>query len=74
MLKVNGKGINSGKSVGDIPGGTTKMVTLKLKLTKPGKAKLTFKVTSDNAGGKTIDVCEGCGALVYMPIVESKAP
>jgi hypothetical protein len=32
----------------------TSTVKVKLKAKKPGKVKLTFKVTSSNAGGKTV--------------------
>jgi hypothetical protein len=34
--------------------GFSKTVKVKLKFKKPGKVKLTFKVTSSNAGGKTV--------------------
>jgi hypothetical protein len=53
-LKVRGKGIRYSKSVGRIQGGKTRKVKIKLKPKKPGKVKLTFKVTSKNAGGKTV--------------------
>ena len=53
-LQVKGKGIKVKKKVGQIPAGKTKTVKVKLKFKKPGKAKTSFKVTSSNAGGKTV--------------------
>ena len=53
-LKVKGKGIKAKKSVGKIAADKAKTVKVKLKFKKPGKVKLTFKVTSSNAGGKTV--------------------
>jgi hypothetical protein len=53
-LQVKGKGVKAKKSVGKISAGKAKTVKLKLKLKKPGKVKLTFKVTSENAGGKSV--------------------
>lgn len=53
-LKVSGKGVKAKKSVGKIAADKTKKVKVKLKLKKPGKVKVTFKVTSKNAGGKTV--------------------
>lgn len=53
-LKVNGRGVTFSTSVGKIPAGSTKTVKIKLKPKKPGKAKLTFRVNSSNAGGKTV--------------------
>ena len=52
-LKVKGKGVKAKKTVGSIPAGNSKTVKVKLKFKKPGKVKLTFKVTSSNAGGKS---------------------
>ena len=37
-----------------IEAGKTRTVKVKLKPKKPGKIKATFKVTSENAGGKTV--------------------
>lgn len=54
VLKVKGRGVSFDTSVGTISAGATKTVKAKLKPKKPGKAKLTFKVTSANAGGKSV--------------------
>jgi DNA-binding beta-propeller fold protein YncE len=53
-LKVKGKGAKAKKKVGKIAAGKTKTVKVKLKFKKSGKVKLTFKVTSSNAGGKSV--------------------
>ena len=53
-VKVKGKGVKAKKTVGTIPAGSSKTVKAKLKFKKPGKVKVTFKVTSKNAGGKTV--------------------
>ena len=53
-LKVSGKGVKGKKSIGNIPAGKSKSVKVKLKPKKPGKIKVSFKVTSKNAGGKTV--------------------
>ena len=53
-LKVSGRGLTFNTSVGVIEGGTTRTVKVKVKPKKPGKVKASFKVTSENAGGKTI--------------------
>lgn len=53
-LKVRGKGVKAKKSMGSIPAGKSKTVKVKVKLKKPGKVKASFKVTSRNAGGKTV--------------------
>ena len=53
-LKVKGRGVNSKTSVGKIGAMKTRTVKIKLKPKKPGKVKLTFKVTSKNAGGRTV--------------------
>ena len=53
-LKVSGRGLSFNTSVGRIQGGTTRTVKVKVKPKKPGKVKASFKVTSDNAGGKTV--------------------
>ena len=52
-LKVRGRGVKSKKSVGKIGAKKTRTVKIKLKPKKPGKVKVSFKVTSKNAGGKT---------------------
>ena len=53
-LKVSGKGIKLTKKVGSIAAGKTKAVKVKVRFKKPGRIKATFKVSSGNAGGKTI--------------------
>ncbi len=53
-VKVKGKGVKARKKVGKIAAGKSKTVKIKLKPKKPGSVKLTFKVTSRNAGGKTV--------------------
>ena len=53
-LKVSGRGLTFNTSVGVIEGGTTRTVKVKVKPKKPGKIKASFKVTSKNAGGKTV--------------------
>ena len=53
-LQVKGKGVKAKKNAGTIPAGASKTVKVKLKFKKPGKVKTTFKVTSSNAGGKTV--------------------
>ena len=53
-LKVSGRGVSFNTSVGKIAAGKTKTLKLKIKFKKPGKIKSTFKVTSKNAGGKTV--------------------
>ena len=50
---MKGRGISSGKSVGKIQGGTTRKVKVRVKPKKPGKVKVSFKVTSRNAGART---------------------
>jgi uncharacterized membrane protein len=53
-LKVSGRGVSFNTSVGKIAAKKTRTVKVKLKAKKAGKVKLTFKVTSSNAGGKTV--------------------
>ena len=53
-LKVSGKGVSFNSTVGTIAKQTTRTVTVKLKFKKPGKIKVTFRVTSSNAGSKTV--------------------
>ena len=53
-LKVKGRGVSFNTSVGKIGPKKTRTVNVKLKPKKPGKVKATFKVTSKNAGGKTV--------------------
>jgi hypothetical protein len=53
-LKVSGRGISFDASVGKIAAGKSRTVKVKLKPRKTGKVKVTFKVTSSNAGSKTV--------------------
>ena len=53
-LQVKGKGVKAKKTLGSIAAGKTKTVKVRLKFKKPGKIKVAFKVTSKNAGGKTV--------------------
>lgn len=53
-VQLQVKGIKAKGKVGTIAVGKSKTVKVKLKFKKPGKVKLTFKVTSSNAGGKTV--------------------
>ncbi len=53
-LKVSGKGLSFNTSVGKVGAKKTKTVKVKVKPKKPGKVKVSFKVTSKNAGGKTV--------------------
>ncbi len=52
-LKISGRGISFNTSAGVIQSGTSRTVKVKVKPKKPGKIKASFKVTSENAGGKT---------------------
>lgn len=51
---VRGLGIRSSSSVGKVLAGQTKTVRIKLRPMKAGKTRASFKVTSSNAGGKTV--------------------
>ncbi len=53
-LRVSGRGISFNTSVGKIAAGKSRTVKVKLKPRKTGKVKVTFKVTSSNAGSKTV--------------------
>ena len=52
-LKVQGRGVSFNASVGAIPAGAFRTVKVGLKPKKAGKTKLTFRVTSSNAGGQS---------------------
>ena len=52
-INVKGKGVKARRAVGTIPAGKSKTIKVKLKPKKSGKVKVSFKVTSKNAGGKT---------------------
>ena len=53
-LKASGRGTSFNAVVGKIAAGKNKTVKVKLKPKKPGRIKATFKVTSSNAGSKTV--------------------
>ena len=53
-LKVKGRGVSFNTSVGKIGAKKTRTVKVRLKARKAGKVKVAFKVTSKNAGGKTV--------------------
>ena len=53
-LQITGKGIKANRLVGKISGGATKKVKVKVKPKKTGKISVSFKVRSDNAGGKAV--------------------
>ena len=53
-LKVSGRGVGLKKSAGKIGARKTRTVKIGLRFKKTGKVKVTFKVTSGNAGGKTV--------------------
>jgi len=53
-VKASGKGVSAKASGGSISAGKTKGVKVKIKPKKTGKVKITFKVASPNAGGKTV--------------------
>lgn len=52
-LKVSGKGAKAKKPVGTIAAGGSKVVKVKVKMKKPGKISIKFKLTSANAATKT---------------------
>jgi len=53
-LTVSGRGIRSSASGGSISAGATRTVRVKVRPSKTGKIRATFKVTSSNAGSKTV--------------------
>ena len=53
-LKARGNGVSFNTSVGEIAAAKTRTVKIKLKPKKPGKIKVSFKVTSKNAGSKAV--------------------
>jgi hypothetical protein len=53
-LKVSGRGVSFNASVGKIAAGKSRTVKVKIKPKKTGRVRATFKVTSSNAGGKTV--------------------
>lgn len=53
-VKVTGKGVKATGSAGAISAGQSKVIKVKIKAKKTGKVTATFKVTSSNAGSKTV--------------------
>lgn len=53
-VKVSGRGVKARKNVGKIAPGKVRKVKVRLKPRKRGKVRLKFKMTSRNAGRKTI--------------------
>jgi hypothetical protein len=53
-LTVSGRGIRFSVRVGTISARTSRTVKLRLRPRKPGKLRVTFRVTSGNAGSKTV--------------------
>jgi hypothetical protein len=51
---VAGRGGSLNTSVGRISAGKTRNVKVNLKPRTPGKGKIKFKMTTKNAGGKTV--------------------
>jgi hypothetical protein len=51
---ASGRGIKANTPVGTIAPGATRTVRLKVRPSRPGKIRATFRVTSSNAGSKTI--------------------
>ena len=54
-VKVKGRGVKSRKFVGRIAAGKTRTVKVKFRPRRPGEVKVSFRVTSKNAGGKTVN-------------------
>ena len=53
-IKVSGRGISFKALVGKVSAGKSRTVKVKLKPGESGRIKISFKVTSDNAGGRTV--------------------
>jgi hypothetical protein len=53
-LRVSGKGVAFNASVGRIAAGTARTVKVRLRPKKVGRIRATFRVTSANAGSKTV--------------------
>ena len=53
-LIASGKGIRSRTTVGSIKAGATRTITFRIRPSRPGRIKVTFKVVSGNAGAKSI--------------------
>ena len=50
-IRVRGQGRSFSARIGNVPAGKARATRVKIKLRKRGKAKLVFRVRSDNAGG-----------------------
>jgi hypothetical protein len=53
-LIVSGRGLGASVPAGSIPAKAAKTVRVRLKPKKTGRLKAAFKVTSNNAGGRTV--------------------
>jgi hypothetical protein len=53
-LTVSGRGLGASVPAGSIPAKAAKTVRVRLKPKKTGRLKAAFKVTSNNAGGRTV--------------------
>ncbi len=53
-VKVKGRGVRAKKRVGSIRAGAARTVKVRIKPKKKGRIKVSFKVTSKNAGSKTV--------------------
>jgi hypothetical protein len=53
-LRVGGRGVRAKKSVGEIAPGGVRTVRVRVKPKKPGRIKVSFRVTSGNAGARTV--------------------
>ena len=53
-LRVSGRGVRTGKNVGEIVPGKVRKVRVRLRPAKRGRIRLTFRLVSDNAGRKNV--------------------
>ena len=53
-LQVSGRGVRARRAVGKIPAGRSRIVRLRLRPTRAGRLRLTFRAVSSNAGGRTV--------------------
>jgi uncharacterized membrane protein len=53
-LTVSGRGIRFSGRVGKISAGSSRTLKVRLRPRKPGKLRVTFRVTSGNAGSKAV--------------------
>jgi hypothetical protein len=54
-LRVSGKGVAVNSSVGEVAAGATRTVNVRVRFRSTGRIKGTFRVTSSNAGSKTVN-------------------